>query len=132
MRIFCCAAKDSHIFSTKSMSIFGYKVEKHLTSRPLNELVKLTMFSAEKYVRIFCCAAKYSHIFPAKSMSIFGYKVEKHLTSRPLNELVKLTMFSTTGSRCLHLPCCLGHKFSTCSFFWLLQDFQNAFFIFSV
>ena len=34
----------SHIFSTKNISVFGYKVVKHLTSWPLNELVKLTMF----------------------------------------------------------------------------------------
>ena len=30
-------------FSTKNFSVFGYKVVKHLTSWPLNELVKLTM-----------------------------------------------------------------------------------------
>ena len=30
-------------FSTKNVSVFGDKVVKHLTSRPLNELVKLTM-----------------------------------------------------------------------------------------
>ena len=30
-------------FLTKSMSVFGYKVIKHLTSWPLNGLVKLTM-----------------------------------------------------------------------------------------
>ena len=42
MRSFC-SAKASLIFSTKNFSIFGYKVVKHLTSWPLNELVKLTM-----------------------------------------------------------------------------------------
>ena len=31
------------IFSTKNISVFGNKVVKHLTSWPLNELVKLTM-----------------------------------------------------------------------------------------
>ena len=31
------------MFSTKNISVFGYKVVKHLTSWPLNELVKLTM-----------------------------------------------------------------------------------------
>ena len=31
------------IFSTKNFGVFGYKVVKHLTSWPLNELVKLTM-----------------------------------------------------------------------------------------
>ena len=31
-------------FSTKNISVFGYKVIKHLTSLPLNELVKLTLF----------------------------------------------------------------------------------------
>ena len=36
------AAKASHIFSTKNISVFGYKIVKHLTSWPLNELVKLT------------------------------------------------------------------------------------------
>ena len=36
MRSFCS-------FSTKNISVFGYKVVKHLTSWPLNELVKLTM-----------------------------------------------------------------------------------------
>ena len=30
-------------FSTKNISVFGYKAVKHLTSWPLNELVKLTM-----------------------------------------------------------------------------------------
>ena len=30
-------------FSTKSISVFGYKAVKHLSSWPLNELVKLTM-----------------------------------------------------------------------------------------
>ena len=38
-----CNAKASLTFSTKSISEFGYKVVKHLTSGPLNELVKLTM-----------------------------------------------------------------------------------------
>ena len=38
-----CTAKASLIFSTKCFSVFGYKVVKHLTSWPLNELVKLTM-----------------------------------------------------------------------------------------
>ena len=42
MRSFC-SAKASLIFSTKNISVFGYKVVKHLTSWPLNELVKLTM-----------------------------------------------------------------------------------------
>ena len=31
------------IFSTKNISVFDYKVVKHLMSLPLNELVKLTM-----------------------------------------------------------------------------------------
>ena len=30
-------------FSTKNISVFGNKVKKHLTSWPLNELIKLTM-----------------------------------------------------------------------------------------
>ena len=34
---------NSLIFSTKNISVFGYKVVKYLTSRPLNEIVKLTM-----------------------------------------------------------------------------------------
>ena len=38
-----CSAKASLIFSTKNISVFGYKVVKHLTSWPLNELVKLMM-----------------------------------------------------------------------------------------
>ena len=42
MRSFC-SAKASLIFSTKNISVFGHKVVKHLTSWPLNELVKLTM-----------------------------------------------------------------------------------------
>ena len=42
MRSFC-SAKASLIFSTKNFSVFGYKVVKHLTSWPLNKLVKLTM-----------------------------------------------------------------------------------------
>ena len=42
MRSFC-NAKASLIFSTKNISVFGYKAAKHLTSWPLNELVKLTM-----------------------------------------------------------------------------------------
>ena len=42
MRSFCIA-NASHIFSTKNFSVFGYKLVKHLTSWPLNELVKLTM-----------------------------------------------------------------------------------------
>ena len=37
------SAKASLIFSTKNISVIGYKVVKHLTSWPLNELVKLTM-----------------------------------------------------------------------------------------
>ena len=40
MRSFCIA-KASLIFSTKNISLFGYEVVKHLTSWPLNELVKL-------------------------------------------------------------------------------------------
>ena len=36
--------REALIFSTKNISVFGYnKVVKHLTSWPLNELVKLTM-----------------------------------------------------------------------------------------
>ena len=38
-----CNSKASLIFSTKNISIFGYKVIKYLMSCPLNELVKLTM-----------------------------------------------------------------------------------------
>ena len=39
-----CSAKASLIFfSTKKIRVFGYKVVKHLTSWPLNELIKLTM-----------------------------------------------------------------------------------------
>ena len=34
-----CIAKDSLTFSAKKISVFGYKVVKHLTSGPLNELV---------------------------------------------------------------------------------------------
>ena len=46
MAIFCveemCEAfAASLIFSTKNISVFGYKVVKHLSSRPLNEPVKL-------------------------------------------------------------------------------------------
>ena len=42
MRSFC-TAKAPLIFSANNISEFGYKVVKHLTSLPLNELVKLTM-----------------------------------------------------------------------------------------
>ena len=42
MRSFC-RAKASLIFSTKNISVFGYKVIKHLTSWSLDRLVKLTM-----------------------------------------------------------------------------------------
>ena len=42
MRSFC-SAKALLIFSTKNISVFGYKVIKHLTSWPLNESVKLSM-----------------------------------------------------------------------------------------
>ena len=35
--------KTSHIFSTKIISVVGYKVVKHLKSRPRNKLVKLMM-----------------------------------------------------------------------------------------
>ena len=38
-----CEAFASLIFSTKHISVFSNKVVKHLTSWPLNELVKLTM-----------------------------------------------------------------------------------------
>ena len=38
-----CSAKASLIYSTKNFSVFVYKVIKHLTNWPLNELVKLTM-----------------------------------------------------------------------------------------
>ena len=38
-----CTAKASLFFTTKNISVFGNKVLKHLTSWPLNELVKLTM-----------------------------------------------------------------------------------------
>ena len=34
-----CNAKASLIFSTKNISVFGYKIVKHLTNCPLNELV---------------------------------------------------------------------------------------------
>ena len=42
MRSFCIA-KASLIFSTKNITVSGYKVTKHLMSWPLNEHVKLTM-----------------------------------------------------------------------------------------
>ena len=35
--------KASFIFSTKNIAVFGYKSVKHLTSWPLNGLIKLTM-----------------------------------------------------------------------------------------
>ena len=38
-----CIAKASLIFSTKLISVFGYKVAKHLTSLPLYEILKLTI-----------------------------------------------------------------------------------------
>ena len=38
-----CSAKASLIFSTKNITVFCYKVVKHLMRWPLNELVKLTM-----------------------------------------------------------------------------------------
>ena len=41
-----CIAKASLNFSTKNKSVIGYKVIKHLTSWPLNKLVKLTMLCA--------------------------------------------------------------------------------------
>ena len=53
-----CSAKASLIFSTKNISVFKNKVIQHLTSWPLNELVKLTMFwttgsrSPEKQTRL--------------------------------------------------------------------------------
>ena len=37
------SAKASLIFSMKNFSVFGYKVIKHLTSWPLNDLIKLRM-----------------------------------------------------------------------------------------
>ena len=43
-----CSAKASLIFSTSNISVFGYKVIKHLKSWPLNELVKLTMLWTTK------------------------------------------------------------------------------------
>ena len=36
----------SHFFSTKNISVFGYKVVKHLMSWPLHKFVKLTMLWA--------------------------------------------------------------------------------------
>ena len=51
-------------FSTKNISVFGYKVVKHLTSWPLNKLVKLTVLwttrpraTGEQQIRIM------KHIF---------------------------------------------------------------------
>ena len=38
-----CIAKASLTFSIKNIGVFGYKVVKHVTSWPLNELVKLRM-----------------------------------------------------------------------------------------
>ena len=38
-----CTAKATLMFSTKNFNEVGYKVKKHLTSWPLNELVKLRM-----------------------------------------------------------------------------------------
>ena len=42
MRSFC-SAKAFLIFSTKNITVFGYKVLKHLMNWPLNELFKLRM-----------------------------------------------------------------------------------------
>ena len=38
-----CSAKASLIFSARNISVFGYKMVKHLMSWSLNELIKLTM-----------------------------------------------------------------------------------------
>ena len=43
MREVFAVQKLLSFFSTKNISVFAYKVIKHLTSCPLNELVKLTM-----------------------------------------------------------------------------------------
>ena len=37
------SAKASFIFFNKNVSVFGYKVVKHLISLPFQELIKLTM-----------------------------------------------------------------------------------------
>ena len=71
-----CSAKASLTFSTKKFIVFGYKVVKHLTSRPLNKLVKLTMLwttgprwaktpimpeqVTNKYLCPVCCALAFS------------------------------------------------------------------------
>ena len=54
-----CTAKASLIFSTKKISVFGYKVIKHLKSWPLNKLVKLTMlWTTGPWFACFKCIIK--------------------------------------------------------------------------
>ena len=44
-----------HFFSANNISVFDYKVLKHLTSRPLNELIKLMILrtTGPSYVNPF-------------------------------------------------------------------------------
>ena len=69
MRSFC-SAKASLIFSTKNISVFGYKAIKHLTSWPLNELVKLTMlWTTGPSLPIFAsCRDCHMILLPAKTV----------------------------------------------------------------
>ena len=80
MRSFCIA-KASLIFSTKNISVFGYKVIKHLTSWPLNELVKLTMlwttgpWTADKlkYSQVLISQTLLSHCIIIYQGILFGH-----------------------------------------------------------
>ena len=77
-----CSANASLIFPTKNISVFGYKVVKHLTSWPLNELVKLTMLwttglatsRSETYALLFRCLVgvggeNFCRVFAFRSVS---------------------------------------------------------------
>ena len=71
-----CTAKASVIFSTKNISVLGYKVIKHLTSWPLNELVKLTMLWTTRPWPLSC------HCFPGVLIYIFYRATSKDAVHR--------------------------------------------------
>ena len=74
MRSFC-TVKASLIFSTKNISVFGYKMVKHLMSRLLNELVKLMLQPRDLFLKTN--ATVYLKQAVSKQAGAFSHALQK-------------------------------------------------------
>ena len=76
----------THFFSTKYFSVFGYKVVKHWTSWPLNELAKLTMLWTTGLRCLFSYPhwKEQQHLFYLFSISNYKTKLNRNQNTQLL------------------------------------------------